>query len=46
MSIYTDSLTYEIKNKKILDDISIDISPGEVLTVLGPNGSGKSTLIY
>ena len=45
MSIYTDSLTYEIKNKKILDDISIDISPGEVLTVLGPNGSGKSTLI-
>ena len=45
MSINTDSLTYEINNKKILDDISIEINPGEVLTVLGPNGSGKSTLI-
>lgn len=45
MSINTDSLTYEINNKKILDDISIEVTPGEVLTVLGPNGSGKSTLI-
>ena len=45
MSINTDSLTYEINNKKILDDISIEVNSGEVITVLGPNGSGKSTLI-
>ena len=29
----------------IIRDITIDVTPGEVFTVIGPNGSGKSTLI-
>lgn len=29
----------------ILSDISFDVIPSEVFTVIGPNGSGKSTLI-
>ena len=29
----------------ILDDISIDLSPGQWIGILGPNGAGKSTLL-
>lgn len=29
----------------ILDDIHLQINPGEIITVIGPNGAGKSTLV-
>ncbi|MDC0948214.1 ATP-binding cassette domain-containing protein [Gammaproteobacteria bacterium] len=31
--------------KKLLDDITVSIQPGELVAVLGPSGSGKTTLI-
>ena len=45
MSIEIASVSYEKGNKKILDDISLEIKSGEVLSILGPNGAGKSTLL-
>jgi ABC-type cobalamin/Fe3+-siderophores transport system ATPase subunit len=29
----------------IINDISLTVAEGEIVTVIGPNGSGKSTLL-
>jgi ATP-binding cassette subfamily B protein len=36
---------YENKNKYALEDINLEISPGETIAILGRVGSGKSTLL-
>lgn len=33
------------KDLHVINDISLDVKPGEVVVVCGPSGSGKSTLI-
>lgn len=47
-------MIYQVKNldfhypgssRKILKKVSLDLSQGEVISILGPNGSGKTTLL-
>lgn len=35
----------DLDGRTILDDVTIDVVPGEVLVLVGPNGAGKSTLL-
>lgn len=37
--------TVEISGKQLLNDLSVEILPGELVAVVGPNGAGKSSLM-
>ncbi len=39
------SASLKIGNSLLLEEISLTIKPGEILTIIGPNGAGKTTLL-
>jgi lipopolysaccharide export system ATP-binding protein len=38
------NISISFETRKILDNISFKVNPGEILGLLGPNGAGKSTI--
>src|ERR1700730_4774157 len=45
MLLRTEQLTKVYNGHRALDELSLEIQPGEVFGLLGPNGSGKTTAL-
>ncbi|ELX8378681.1 heme ABC transporter ATP-binding protein [Providencia vermicola] len=39
------NLSYQIGDKRLIQDISLSIQPHEMVVIIGPNGAGKSSLL-
>jgi iron complex transport system ATP-binding protein len=45
MQLNVQQVSWSVEKRKIVDNVLLDVQPGEFAGLLGPNGSGKSSLL-
>jgi lipopolysaccharide export system ATP-binding protein len=46
LKLRSEHLMKSYKNRKVVNDVSVEVNQGEIVGLLGPNGAGKTTSFY
>jgi lipopolysaccharide export system ATP-binding protein len=46
MILHTHNLMKTYRQRKVVNDVSVEVKQGEIVGLLGPNGAGKTTTFY